>query len=77
MTLIKKRDVKDYFAARRLKGSPILMVPASKPATPDIPKKERASVKSAPLSFNQDFTADHSKSAKTAKAPAAFGRESL
>jgi hypothetical protein len=89
MTLIKKRDVKDYFAARRLKGSPIHIVPANKPATTAPPETERAPVENTPPGFDQDFIADHSSSGaplssagrsngpKTAKAPAGFGRESL
>lgn len=89
MTLIKKRDVKDYFAARRLKGGAIHFVPSSKPAATHLPDKERAPAENAPAGFNQDFIADHSKSVaplpsagrstgpKTAKAPAAFGRDAL
>jgi len=89
MTLIKKRDVKDYFAARRLKGGPIHIVPANKPAKTGLPKSEQPSVENAPTGFDQDFIADHSSSgvplgsasrataSKTAKTPPAFGRESL
>jgi len=88
MTLIKKRDVKDYFAARRLKGNAI-PVPSSKPAATGLLDEKRAPVENAPRGFDQDFTADHSSSGaplssagratgpKTAKAPPAFGRESL
>jgi hypothetical protein len=89
MTLIKKRDVKDYFAARRLKGGPIHIVPASKPAATALPEKRRAPVEKTPPGFDQDFIADHSSSGapvslagrsispKTAKAPAALGRDTL
>jgi hypothetical protein len=89
MTLIKKRDVKDYFASRRLKGGSIHTVPASKPSPTDLPKKEGAPIKDAPSGFDQDFRGDHSssgaplssggrpKSPKTAKTPAALGRKSL
>jgi hypothetical protein len=85
MTLIKKRDVKDYFATRRLKSSPIHNVPASKPAAADQPDKERVpaeKAENASPNFDQDFIADHSSSGrstapKTPKAPGAFGRGSL
>jgi len=82
MTLIKKRDVKEYFAARRLKGGQIHIVPTGKPGTTGLPDKVRAPAENATPGFDQDFIADHSSSScstgpKTAKAPAALGRESL
>lgn len=89
MTLIKKRDVKDYFASRRLKGSPIRIVQANKPAATALPAADHVTAEIAPVGFDQDFIADHSSSGarhssagrstgpKTAKAPASFGREPL
>ena len=73
MTLIKKSDVSNYLAARRLKGRPIHIVPA-------------VVVETNPGGFNKDFTADHStsgtpllpagrsNSSTELQAPAAVGR---
>jgi hypothetical protein len=89
MTLIKKRDVKDYFAAQRLKGNPIHIVPANKPAATVLPLTESVTAEDAPIGFDKDFIGDHSSSGapfppagsskgpKKGKAPAALGRESL
>ncbi len=86
MTLIKKRDVNDYFAARRLNGKQIRIVPASQPDATGFSGKEPVPVDATPLEFRQDFTADHSSSGTThpsagdsnattgRRAPAAVGR---
>jgi len=64
MTLIKKRDVKDYFAARRRQGNQIHIVPATQPDSATVLEGESAKVESSPLEFKKDFVADHSASAK-------------
>jgi hypothetical protein len=62
MTLIKKRDVKDYFSARRAQGSRIHVVPAVKVDAAGVSAKQPVVDEPKPLGFNQDFTADHSSS---------------
>jgi hypothetical protein len=63
MTLIKKRDVKDYFAARRLQGSR-QVVPATQTDATARSAKESVVVETQQTDFNRDFTADHSSSCK-------------
>ena len=66
MTLIKKRDVKEYFAGRKLQATGIHAVPASRlDATVNLVNE--LPVESKPMEFSQDFTADHSS-------PGAFAR---
>lgn len=86
MTLIKKRDVKSYFAAKGTRGSRIHIVPTSQPDATGFSGDEPVIAKSTPPDFNQDFTTDHSSSRKThtsagdsnapadPQAPAAVGR---
>jgi hypothetical protein len=64
MTLIKKRDVKEYFAARRLQGSRVHVVPATQPDATSITENEPVMVETPQVDFNKDFTADHSSSRK-------------
>jgi len=64
MTLIKKRDVKDYFAARRLQGSRVHVVPATQRDATSITENEPVVVETPQADFNKDFTADHSSSRK-------------
>ncbi len=61
MALIKKGDVKDYFASRRRQGNQIRIVPPSQPSATGFSGNESAAAK--PLEFNQDATTDHSSSA--------------
>ena len=49
MTLIKKRDVKDYFAARRRQGSPIHKVPQRQRDSTVVPDAVSAKVPATPL----------------------------
>jgi len=60
MTLIKKRDVKGYFAAKGTRGSRIHIVPSSQPDATGVSGNEPAVAEKTPADFNQDFTADHS-----------------
>ena len=60
MTLIKKRDVKDYLAARRIQGSRIHVVPAGQAGATGFSGNAPAVVETTPADLNQGFTADHS-----------------
>lgn len=62
MTLIKKRDVPNYLAARRLKGSSIQLVPAIQPDATGVSEKDTLPPETNPPAFNQDFIVDHSSS---------------
>ncbi len=64
MTLIKKRDVKDYFAARRLQGKRANVLPATQTEATAISGKEPVVVETSQANFSKDFTADHSSSRK-------------
>jgi hypothetical protein len=65
MTLIKKRDVKSYFAAKSTRGSRIHIVPTSQPDATGFSGDEPVIGESTPADFNQDFTTDHSSPSKT------------
>ena len=64
MTLIKKRDVKSYFAAKGTRGSRIHIVPTSQPDATGFSGNEPVVAETTSADFNQDFTADHSSSCK-------------
>jgi len=64
MTLIKKRDVKGYFAARGTRGSRIHIVPTSQPDATGFSGSEQVVVETPAADFNQDFTTDHSSPRK-------------
>ena len=60
MTLIKKRDVSSYFAAKKNQGTRIHIVPTSQPDATGFSANEPGAVEGTPADFNQDFTLDHS-----------------
>jgi hypothetical protein len=64
MTLIKKRDVKSYFAAKGTRGSRIHIVPTSQPDATGFSGNEPVVAETTSADFNQDFTADHSSPRK-------------
>jgi hypothetical protein len=64
MTLIKKRDVNSYFAAKRNQGSRNHIVPTSQPDATGFSANEPDVVEATPADFNQDFTLDHSSPRK-------------
>jgi hypothetical protein len=61
MALIKKRDVKNYFAARRLQGNQIHIVPASQPDATGFSAAETVALDTIPREFKLDFVADHTE----------------
>jgi hypothetical protein len=63
MTLIKKRDVKDYFASRRRQGNQIHVV-ANQPDVTALSVNAPVPVDNKTLDFKRDFTSDHSSSVK-------------
>ena len=65
MTLIKKRDVKSYFAAKGTRDSRIHIVPTSQPDATGFSGDEPVMAETTPPDFKQDFTTDHSSSRKT------------
>jgi len=67
MALIKKRDLADYYAARRLKGNQIHIVPPSQPDATGFSGNQPAQGDEKPI--DQDFTSDHSSSEVQVKAP--------
>ncbi len=73
MTLIKKRDVKDYFAARRLQSSRIHIVPASQPDATGFSGNEQVPVDTNPPVFAQDSTTDHTESGTLLTSPGSGG----
>jgi hypothetical protein len=73
MPLIKKRDVKTYFAAKGTRGSGIHVVPTSPTDATDFSGNEPAVVERPAVDFNRDFIADHSspcRSTSDSNAPA-------
>lgn len=60
MTLIKKRDLKSYFAAKKNQGSRIHILPTSQPDATGFSGSEPVVAEPIPADFNQDFTTDHS-----------------
>jgi hypothetical protein len=64
MTLIKKRDVKSYFAAKGTRGSRIHIVPTSQPDATGFSGDQPVMAETTPPDFNQDLTTDHSSSRK-------------
>src|SRR5260370_2839873 len=60
MALIKKRDLADYYAARRLKGNQIYVVPPSQPDATGFSGNEPLLGDAKPMEFHEDATADHS-----------------
>lgn len=64
MTLIKKRDVKDYFAARRLQGNRARILPTTQTEAAGVPEKAPVVVETPQAAFSKDFTADHSAARK-------------
>lgn len=61
MALIKKRDVKNYFAARRHNGSQLHIVPTSQPNATDFSAVKTVAVEPILRAFNLDFVADHTE----------------
>ena len=60
MTLIKKRDLNSYYAAKKNQGSRIHILPTSQPDATGYSGNESVVVEPIPADFNQDFTKDHS-----------------
>jgi hypothetical protein len=69
MPLIKKRDVKSYFAAKRNPGSRIHIVATSQPDATGFSANEPDVVETTSPDFNQDFTLDHSSPGKPHTSP--------
>ncbi len=64
MALIKKRDLADHYAARRLKRNQVQLASASQPDATGFSGSESVRGLAKPMGFFQDFTADHSSSGK-------------
>jgi hypothetical protein len=76
MPLIKKRDVKNYFAARRRARSHPLM-PASKPDAVANSEQDPGAISSTPSAFAEDFREEHSSRDKSTTPAAGKGRGAL
>lgn len=69
MTLIKKRDVKSYFAAKGTRARQLHIVRPSQPDATGFPGNEPAVTGTSAADFDKDFTADHSSSGKPEPPP--------
>jgi hypothetical protein len=76
MPLIKKRDVKNYFAARR-RARTHPLAPASQPDPTGFSGPETGAVPADPAVFAKDFLGEHSSPAKSIAAGAKEGRGAL
>lgn len=69
MTLIKKRDVKEYFAARRLQAGQSPLNSIGKGGAPAPSQKDPVPGESNSPSFTKDFVGDHSSTKKGVVSP--------